>query len=575
LLGDSVSDLARAQPATTTVPTAAAPVRLNTVGYPPDSPKQATVASSGERFIIRDADKGREVFRGRLLPIGPDSPNGPVLRIADFSALTRKGSYRLEIPGGEASCRFRIDEDIYNWPFYCAARAMYLWRCGTAVNADFGGHTFRHEACHLQDAYLDYVGGPTAQRKDGTGGWHDAGDYNKYTVNAAFTLGMILHAWEHFADNLAPLKLDLPESGNDVPDILDEARWELNWLLKMQAGDGRVYHKLSTLRFGGFILPEAEKKPRYFSPWGSAATADFAAVMAQAARAFRPVDHAFSQQCLAAARKSYEFLHNHPEDHRPDLSLFSTGSYDSPDADDRLWAAAEMWQTTGEPTFLSDFQQRVASSINKPQQVPAAVDIDWDWHDVGNLGAFTYLLSKRPGRDPVILAQLRRDALAAADAIVEAARRHPYGRTLDSKYYWGCNGTIARQAMNLEVARRLTGESRYRTTIIHAISHLLGRNPFGRSYVTGLGHRPPMLPHDRRSGGDQLAAPWPGYLVGGPWPKPTDWYDVEDDFRTNEVAINWNGALIYALAAFVEPRRFEASLAAAQRRGDADSNTEP
>ena len=154
--------------------------------------------------------------------------------------------------------------------------------------------------------------------------------------------------------------------------------------------------------------------------------------------------------------------------------------------------------------------------------------------------------------------------IRVADGIVEKAERHPFGRPLGATYYWGCNGTVVRQAMNLHVADLLAGDKKYEAAMLDAINHVLGRNPHGRSYVTGLGYRPPMFPHDRRSGGDKVEAPWPGYLVGGPWPTAKDWHDDQDDFRTNEIAINWNGALIYALAAFVEPRDFDASVAAAK-----------
>jgi endoglucanase len=110
--------------------------------------------------------------------------------------------------------------------------------------------------------------------------------------------------------------------------------------------------------------------------------------------------------------------------------------------------------------------------------------------------------------------------------------------------------------------------------MLEAINHLFGRNPFGRSYVTGLGDRPPQFPHDRRSGSDDVVPPWPSYLVGGPWPKPTDWYDAQEDYKTNEIAINWNGALIYALAGFVDPGSFDESIAAAKRAGSGDADTQ-
>jgi endoglucanase len=84
---------------------------------------------------------------------------------------------------------------------------------------------------------------------------------------------------------------------------------------------------------------------------------------------------------------------------------------------------------------------------------------------------------------------------------------------------------------------------------LYALNFLFGRNYYNRSFVTGLGLNPPMYPHDRRSGGDSLRDPWPGYLVGGGWPGAKDWKDDQDSYQTNEIAINWNGALIYALAA--------------------------
>ena len=325
----------------------------------------------------------------------------------------------------------------------------------------------------------------------------------------------------------------------------------------MQADDGRAYHKLSTENFGGFVPPEEEKTPRYFCPWGSAATADLAAVAALASRAFRPFDPAYADRCLAAAESASRFLQEHPEDHRPDQSAFNTGPYDSPDADDRLWAAAELWEATGDEAYLHDFEQRLTRKHHPETFNPTMVSVVWDWPNVQNLGVFTYLLSSRPGRDPLLVQNARDDLLATADSIVSTSKRHGYGRPLGTRYYWGCNGAVARQAMNLEAAYRLTEAEKYRETTLEALGYLLGRNPYGRSFVTGIGARPPLHPHDRRSGGDDVEAPWPGYLIGGPWPKATDWKDEEADYRTNETAINWNGAMIFALSGFVEPDTFE------------------
>ena len=219
---------------------------------------------------------------------------------------------------------------------------------------------------------------------------------------------MLLTAWEHFEIKLRGLKLDIPESSNATPDVLDEARWELAWLLKMQADDGSVYHKISTRKFGGFVTPEKDNEPRYFSPWSSASTAAFVAVTAESARIFQGFDPELSARCLAAAQKGYHFLLSHPEDHRPDLSAFEIGPYVAPDPDDRLWAAAEIWETTGDALALQDCEARL--TVNRTNTGPASmtVDSDWDWSNVRNLGEFTYLRSKRVGRNTAVVARVRR-----------------------------------------------------------------------------------------------------------------------------------------------------------------------
>jgi endoglucanase len=192
--------------------------------------------------------------------------------------------------------------------------------------------------------------------------------------------------------------------------------------------------------------------------------------------------------------------------------------------------------------------------------VNAHVNDDFDWEEVKNLGLFRYAISERPGRDPAVVKLVRGKILAVADGIVQVSKRHGYGRTLGTTYGWGCNGSAARQTLLLMVADRLTRNeasnkgrtTEYRAACLDTLNYLLGRNCYGRSFITGVGAHPPMNPHDRRSGADKIAEPWPGYLIGGPWPKATDWKDDQGDARTNEIAINWNAALIYAMAAFLQ-----------------------
>ena len=213
------------------------------------------------------------VFSGALTGPRTNADTGEALFTADFSAFTNAGTFQLAVSGAERSAPFRIGDDVYREPFVTVTRAMYLWRCGTAVSGTHRGKTYKQGVCHTNDAWLDYVGEKNVQRPS-PGGWHDAGDYNKYVVNAGVTVGCMFRAWEDFRPAIQKQTLDLPERGGRLPEFLAEIKWELDWLFTMQAPDGSVYHKVSTPDFCGFIMPEQETAKRYFVPWSSAATAE-------------------------------------------------------------------------------------------------------------------------------------------------------------------------------------------------------------------------------------------------------------------------------------------------------------
>ncbi|MCF8358309.1 MAG: glycoside hydrolase family 9 protein [Prolixibacteraceae bacterium] len=517
---------------------------LNSIGYLPEQPKVASVATGFDSFAVVDAETKQPVFVGTLSDSVYQEDVKMSVQFADFSPVKQVGEYYLQINDTLKSPVFKIAPDVYNFALTTSMRAFYLWRCGTAVEGKYNGITYTHDACHMEDGWLDSIGMPNQQR-DGTGGWHDAGDHGKYVVNAGITVGMMFMAWEQFNDKLKAYDFDLPETAPGFPDYLKELKWETDWLLKMQYpdGSGRVSHKLTRNAFAGFIMPEDDTEKRYFTEWSSAATASFTGMMAQAARYFKPYDEVYAQKCLNAALLSYEFLKENP-DYKRFSQRFRTGGYHSPDFDDRLWAAIELWETTGESEYLEDFEERLS-------EIEEKVDQNWDWPVIKNMAVFQYILSDREGKNPELLAEVKKQTIEVADKIVEVAKADIFSRPLGDRYYWGCNGTVVRQVLNLQVANKIKQKKEYITTSLDAIHNIFGRNQYGRSFVTGLGYLPPMNPHDRRSGADDIEAPWPGYIVGG-GNKALDWIDEERSFSTNEVAINWQAALVYALAGFVE-----------------------
>ncbi|HLP26236.1 MAG TPA: glycoside hydrolase family 9 protein, partial [Acidobacteriota bacterium] len=264
-------------------------------------PKCATVVGAkGEmQFTLLRAGTDEAVWRGRLGPEvrSPATDTDETVRVADFSAVREPGRYQLEVHGVGRSPEFVIGRDAWNEAYWLVARGLTLWRCGspTGVRGEWRGQVFAHGPCHLEDGWMDYEGGGHV-RRPATGGWHDAGDYNKYIVNAGYSLGLLFKTWEHFRPRIERIALDLPaaERANHVPDLLDEMRWEIEWFFTMQADDGRVHHKLSQLNFRYWGPPDQDVMPRYFTTWSTNATAHFVAVMAMAARHYAEYDAALA-----------------------------------------------------------------------------------------------------------------------------------------------------------------------------------------------------------------------------------------------------------------------------------------
>ncbi len=531
-------------------------VRVNTVGYLPGSTKLTLVTDTqASRFVIRDHADDSIVYEGELSGSIESPDTQEQVWRGDFSTLQAPGRYSVEVDDAGRSAPFEIREGVYLEPLRTTMLGYYGLRCGQAVEFEHQGHAFAHGACHLDDALASLS---SSTRVHATGGWHDAGDYGKYVVNSGFTLGMLLLAWEQFPGVLGELSMpEIPEHDNDVPDYLDELRYQLDWMLTMQHESGAVHHKLSAATFSGFILPERDQRPRALAPESAEATADFAAALAQAARLFRPWDAAFAEQCLRAAERAVAWLQANPDYPRVDLAGFSTGTYITSADDDRLWARTELWRATGDPRWLEAIEAELSA---------LEVRLDWDWSNVENLALFAYALSDSTARTEHVVEQVREQILTAADALAESAQVHAYSRSFGGNYYWGSNGVLARTVITLGVAHQLRPEARYRDAAQRQLDHLLGLNVFSRSQVTGVGHLPPRFPHHRPSGADRVAPPWPGLLVGGPNGQANAdnqgydlsipakaWQDVQASYWSNEVAINWNAPLVYTLAWLLHP----------------------
>jgi endoglucanase len=541
-------------------PAPLAPIRVDQIGYPADAPKIAIVVSDAAKtFAIHRAADGAKVFEGDLSAVKHDELSGDPVRSADFSAVREPGVYEIRVPGLGRSWPFRIDEAPYADLLRLTMRSYYGQRCGTAVNLG-GGWT--HRACHLRGAYHRSSGkaGPAPSVR----GWHDAGDYGRYVVNSGITVGTLLWAFELFPEHLSDLDLAIPESSNGIPDILDEVRWNLEWMLSMQDEDGGVWPKQTSEHFPPFVQPHADSTTSFVVGSGrapfksSCATGNLAAAAAIAARVYRPYDTRFAESAEAAARKAWRWLEKNPNATFANPRGITTGAYGDPNClDERLWAAAEIWRTLGEGSAHAFFLARADAGIRAitSHEPPG-------WKQVGALAAWTYVLGKEG--DPDLTEAITSRSVAAADAVAARAGENGwYSPMVAQNYVWGSNGVAANYAMQLLVANAMRPKDEYRDAALEIVHYLLGRNPVAISFVTGAGTAAAREPHHRPSGADAVAAPWPGLLVGGPDSKRRDpllralppgtpvaklYLDREESFASNEVAINWNAPLVFVLA---------------------------
>ncbi len=541
-------------------------IKIDQVGYLPSAPKVAMLAAAGpaREFTVRRAAGGSVVLRGNLGEPNLDPDSGDRVQAIDFTRLTAAGKYYIDVPGVGRSWDFEIGDNVFSRAFYLAMRSYYGQRCGIAVDLGPGFPRYKHAACHLEGAFHASSG------KNGTAtsaaGWHDAGDYGRYVVNSGLSTGTLLWTWELFGNRIQKVNLSIPESGNGTPDILNEIRWNLNWMLSMQGEDGGVWHKQTTERFPGFVMPEKDTMLNYIVGTGqepyksSCATGDFAAVMAIAARVYKPFDEKFSQRSRLAAQKAWTWLEKYPNVLFRNPSGVSTGEYgDSSCSDELLWASAELWRTTGDDVynryFLAHFEDQ--RKTIRPTGPPT-------WGSVGAMGLWTYVLGPKP--DAAADAAIRRDSLAAADEIVKRTAANAYRISMTTRdYVWGSNSVAANYGVQLLVANQMQRDPRYVNTALENLHYLLGKNTFSLSWVTQLGSNPFKHPHHRPSGADENPDPWPGLLSGGPnrgrndplmqkalpatTPPARMYLDDQESYASNEVAINWNAPLVFLLAA--------------------------
>lgn len=551
-----------------TVQTIAAQTRptvvLNQSGYYPHATKIAVIISDEpvSSFKVTDAKTQKTVLQGKPATMKQSANSSLKTQVADLSAVTKPGRYIYSDSRPGVTQAFIINPKAQGSLARASIKAFYYQRVSMPLTEEYAGQWSR-AAGHPDDKVVIHPSAlGTASRNDtvisSPGGWYDAGDYNKYIVNSGITMGTILSAYEDFASYFDTLKLAIPEGSNKVPDLLDEVLYNLRWMLTMQdAADGGIYHKCTNAAFDGTVMPGITKLTRYVVQKSTAASLDFTAVMAQAARVLKKFNNqlpGLADSCLRAAKKSWAWslanpavLYNQDSLNRLYSPKITTGAYGDRAVDDEwFWAAAEMYLTTGEKAYESKLAEGLETKFSLPT-----------WSRVHLLGVYSLI---RHDKNATRVTNLKTRLLAMADEYLAAIPGNAFLTVMGSRksdFNWGSNSNAGNQGIVMINAWLISHDKKYADAALGNLDYLCGRNATGYHFVTGFGQRSPMHPHHRPSEADNVPAPVPGLLAGGPNPGMQDkceypfkepetaYVDVFCSYASNEIAINWNAPLVY------------------------------
>ena len=538
--------------------TSDAEIKVNQIGFHHQGLKVAIISSPPEDSFQLIDTLGQVVYTGEVLPSNFWVMSEEDVSILDFSDFTRAGHYYLKC-GEVKSGKFLLQDDPYIDLVKASAKTYYFNRATTELPEEYAG-VYSRPYAHPDTAVMIHASAAGDFITAGTSistpfGWYDAGDFNKYVVNSGITTYTLLMAYEHNHALFDSLTWNIPESANDQADLLDEALWNIRWMETMQdQQDGGVYHKTTTANFEAFKEASEATATRFVVKKGTAATLDFAAVMARASNVLKKSDSQYSKKLLIKAKAAWKWALEHPDvafknpiSNDPAYPSIQTGEYgDDHFQDEFFWAGVELYLATGEAVFLEHVPIQDVHHFGVP-----------NWASVESLGLISlvnsdmnYALKKRASDQLMVL----------SERLISQWRDSPYRITIN-KFVWGSNAEVMNQSLILLNAYKVLGNVEYFEAAVSGLDYVLGRNATGYCFVTGFGSVSPMNIHHRQSAADHIDEPIPGFLVGGPNPRnihqdcgsdsypnliPAKCYvDEECSYSTNEVAINWNAPLVY------------------------------
>jgi endoglucanase len=520
-------------------------IRIDQVGYEPTMKKIACFTEfEGSYFEVISMESSEVVYKGPIVNQIYDEKADEVVGYGDFSIVDNPGNYYIRSQNGNYSYEFSIQEGIYDNLIVDVLKMISSQRCGYDLPIEQYG-AFGHPACHNNTIEVIELGFDF----EASGGWHDAGDYGRYTSTIDKTAMELMMSY-YLHPDLYSDNMNILESGNNISDILDEVKVATDYLMKIQISNGSILEKIITESFAAWVEPNDDNNQLYAFPPTTMSTAYSAGVLMMGYQVFKDIDLEYAEICLSSAKKAYNYVISNDIVGIREIDKFNNnGQYrDYEDLSERYFMNIMFG------IFLEDESYfEIAENLLNENEIEI---LGMDYYNPSAYASYLFVKEYEGVKYSHFKDEITKKIITKANSICENSYTNGYLNS-NTAYFWGANYQVANTGALLGFAYDITGDEVYLNNARNQLHYILGTNTLSRSYVTGYGSIYPQYIHHRISSIEGVTIK--GAMVGGPndyrevneglvidlikTAPAKNYIDSQASFSTNEIAIYYNSSL--------------------------------
>jgi endoglucanase len=465
-------------------------IKVNQLGFVLSSVKYAYVsgfednfsAAAGTQFQVKKVSDNSVAYTGQLVLVKDydAADSGERVFKAQFTDLKQAGTYYISVnaSGIVDSPKFKIGDDVFKSLVVDVSRYFYYQRANINLVTPYCLNYPRSDKTP-DDTTATFKSDPSSSITiDVSKGWYDAGDTGKYITTGAAAVSNLFWAYELYPGSFSDNQNNIPESGNAIPDIFDEARWELEWMLKMQdTASGGFYTRVATADDGTTrTIRDTDGTTAKIKPTNDTAYA--AAILAHASMLYNKYDSTFAQKCMNAAKSAWTYLEQNPNNIKAPDTPYASDS----DSVARFWAAASLYRASGDAKYNNYV---TANYTNAGSSLDSTTgDMIWDW----NTAFFCYIKAANHSAD--VESWYKTKFTSWTSNKVERYKSSPWGNVITGgNYYWGSNNVLLDIPMECLIGSAILkiNSDDIKNMALSALNYILGANSMRKSFISNEG----------------------------------------------------------------------------------------